>query len=175
MILATNSVDAILEQCANDKRFQFRYHALNTYTTGSIRNFGNGTYPDLYLSSGFKSYVKSIDPNLEYFHVFFVKQIGIDRNNDNVADFFPDGVTSNEDGLAINFALIQEGLSDFNMASVLTHEMLHSLASHDGFRYYESNCHDEQPTTQISLSMQHVMCHEFRYAGRTMGSGICNN
>jgi hypothetical protein len=161
---ATDSVDAIYEGCASPKISQFRYHNYDVQTVNQssvrlrINNSGDGNFPansqatvysSAFVNSGFKAIIDSLDPphpttgERKYLHVFFVKHLQVDYNNNGVFDDPPavtpfnsndpntytdryiDGVADRSTG--INMVILRDTMNDYQTASVLAHEFGHAV------------------------------------------------
>jgi hypothetical protein len=190
IIHATNSMDAILAQCGTNQRFQFRFHAIDDVEVPSTTYLGTATYENLYVNNGLRAHVEQIDPNLEFFHVFLFRDILVDVPGTPM--FSLNGVTRNNwtmlSGVktltnpmqAINFILLDEDGSDFNLSNVLTHEMMHVVAqleeaSEEGFATPQDCEVASGPpaTNPVVISQRNVMCNEERFAGRVLEPGQC--
>lgn len=189
----TNSIDAIYDGCASPNISQFRYHKYSTQTVpqtsvrlrlnvsgdGDFTNAGiqATTYTSGFVDSGFQAIINALDSpdpvtgETEYLHVFFVKHLQVDWNNNGVfddppavtpfnasdpdtyTDYYIDGVANTNPG--INMVILRDTMNDYRTASILAHEIGHAV----GYLTHLSSVTPIDPLcTSPFIAPRNVMC-----------------
>lgn len=179
LIHATNSVDAVMDQCVGS-RFQFRQHKLDSVELNTIRpvtpdsNDSSENYDAYIDATGIEDYLDVNDPEsgAQYLHVFFVKAIDWDDDGNGVPEGTADGYApwQGSPHPNIHAILIRENLSPFIMSTVLAHEIGHHYM---GIGHVNaSDCSVANYHPQL-VSLNPLMCPT-PGAGRLMSANECS-
>ena len=179
---ATHSVDAILEQCSTATRMQFRLHSIGTHTipaSSSTRININLPYAPgqtlndiLWVDTGFEAAADAVDIGEDLLHVFFVNEFKV---------IYPSGTELRIDGATLppdegshNKIIINTAaLTDFNMASVLAHEIGHAVGGINHVDTPANPCGAEPEPSEVILSTRNNMCGT-RWGGRQLNASQCS-